>query len=409
MLSKLLSEKDMEIHKFVNNLEIKLQDKETLLLELKTQKEELQADFTYNLSLLKSRDSELLQLEKVVGLKDLELREKQEEIHLLSAKLKEEEEKYMHLKNYLKEQEQIYSLNISKTKQEFQEKFYTRDKQELVFTERIQELTSKLREKEEEIIQENQRNNCEKKNSSDKTLLEILNIRACFQEKLHILSSDLRKQEELVKEKEFLLQDLTLQNNFKFKKIQNLEQEIIDCRNAENISQVKIEHLVEEISQLETRIENIEKENQDLIGNFGIKQEENSRKMQELDEIISGLSQRNEFLKKDFTDKIATKEEELKELSLENKILLVKLDQEKNIKAAEKEMYLRNQEAISVNLKLKDEELQELKTRIQGLEGDFGQKSKKLDRVGGLLRDLEMENHDLKRKISFGNLLNYLI
>ena len=54
MLSKLLSEKDMEIHKFVNNLELKLQDKEALLVELKAQKEELQADFTYNLSLLKS-------------------------------------------------------------------------------------------------------------------------------------------------------------------------------------------------------------------------------------------------------------------------------------------------------------------------------------------------------------------
>lgn len=408
MLSKLLSEKDMEIHKFVNNLEVKLQEKETLLLELKAQKEELQSDFTYNLSLLKSRDSELVQLEKVIGQKDYKLKEKQEEIQILSAKLKEEEEKSLHLKNYLKEQEEIYSLNISKTKQDFKEKFYTRDKQELVFTEKIQELAGKLKEKEEEICQEIHRHNFEQKNNSDKNLLEILNIRACFQEELQILKDNLKKQEDLVKEKEFLLQDLTLQNDLKFKKILKLEQDIIDLKNAENDSEIKRGQLVTEISQLESRIEKIEKENHDLISGFEIQREENTGKIKELDEIISGLSQRNEYLKNDFTDKISLKEEELKDMITENKILLVKLDQEKSIKAAEKEMYLKNQEEISMNLKVRNGELQELKDKFKGLETDFGQKSNKLDNVCALLRDLEMENHDLKRKISFGILLHKL-
>jgi hypothetical protein len=409
MLSKILSEKDMEIHKFVNNLEVKLQEKEGVLMELKAQKEELLSDFKYNLSLLRERDQELVELETILQGKDIEILQRDAEIKKLKGKLLEEEEKIKDLKNYLKEQEEFNSMNFKNTEKDFQERFYTRDKQELVFKERIQELSILLKEKEDELLQEIQKNSSRQKNISEKNLLEIMNIRASFEEKITELQGVITKHGIVVNEKECLLQDLTLQNDTKYRKITSLEEKIVEFEISKKESEEERRQLVTEFSQLQNRIEEMEQDMKECRKNFESKEQENAKNVQELDEIISGLSQRNEFLKKQFTERITLLEEELKELVLENEILFVKLDQEKSIKESEKEMYLKNQDCISGDLQAKTNELHDFKKEIICLESDFRRKIEQLDKVNKDLKDLEIENHELRRKLNLGNLMVDLI
>lgn len=409
MLSKILSEKDMEIHKFVNNLEVKLQEKEGLLAELKAQKEELQSDFKYNLSLLRERDQELVELEIILQEKDTEILQRDAEIKKLKGKLSEEEEKTKDLKNYLKEQEEFHSMNFKNTEKDFQERFYTRDKQELVFKERIQELSNLLKEKEEELLHEIQKNSSRQKNISEKKLLEIINVRASFQEKISELQDVITKHGIIANEKECLLHDLTLQNDTKYRKIISLEEKIVEFETSKKDSEEERRQLVTEVSQLQNRIDEIEQEMKECLKNFELKEQENAKNVQELDDIISGLSQRNEFLKKEFTDRISLLEEELKELVLENEILFVKLDQEKSIKESEKEMYLKNQDCISGDLQAKTNELHDLKNEKMSLESDFKRKSEQLDKVNKHLKDLEIENQELRRRFNLGNFMVHLI
>ena len=406
MLAKLLSEKDFEITNFVNDLESKLKEKQETLKKVYAQKDELEKDFRYNLSLLKDRDEELLALENELSLKDVELKQLQEEKFKLISKAHESEEKYKDLKCCLKEQENVYLDKLSKSKEDIEKTFLSRDKKELVFVEKIQELSNRVREKEEELFQEIQKNNNEKKKNSDFCLLEMLKIRQDYQEKLQSLQDSLSKEGEKVREKEFLLHDLTLQNDFKFKKIQSLEEEIIKYKNLEKENQNTREIFQDEKSGLEKLITKLENQAENSNEKFQKQEKDNLKKMQELDEIISGLSERNEFLKNEFKQKFTLMEEEMKEVVLEKQVVNIKLEQERGIKEAQKEFYLQKQEEFFGNLKEKEIEFKVLHGKYTNLEDDCRQQSLKLDKMKSFVHELDKEKLELRRKFSLGILLN---
>ena len=128
--------------------------------------------------------------------------------------------------------------------------------------------------------------------------------------------------------------------------------------------------------------------------------------MQELDEIISGLSERNEFLKNEFKQKLTLMEEEIKEVVLEKQVVNVKLEQERGIKEAQKEFYLKKQEEFFGNLKEKEIEFKVLQGKYTSLEDDCRQQSLKLDKMKSFVHELDKEKLELRKKFSLGILLN---
>ena len=392
----------MEIHKFVNNLEVKLQEKEGVLSELKAQKEELQSDFKYNLSLLRERDQELIEFEKVLQEKDAEIHARDAEIKRLKGKLSDELDVNKNLKNYIKEQEEIHSLNFRKTTSEFQEQFYTKDKQELVFTSRIQELSLLLSQKEEELLGEIQKNNSAKEKISQQNLLGMVNVNLCFQDKIQELQELVKKQDILLMEKDCLLNDLTLQNDFKYRKISSLEEKIVDLDTCNQLLEEEKRQLEEEKEVLQIKVVEIEKEMNAFNMTSNMMEQENERKVSELDDIICGLSLRNEFIKKECTDLLSQKEDELKELKVEIEVLMVKLEQEKSIKESEKNMFLKNEERMAVDLQSKNKEILDFRIKISALESDFKQTREQLDNVNGYLKKLESDNQELRQRLKLG-------
>ena len=120
------------------------------------------------------------------------------------------------------------------------------------------------------------------------------------------------------------------------------------------------------------------------------------------------MSQRNDFLKKDFKEKMLLKENQFKALELENQVLAVKLDQERGIKESEKEFYQRKQDGILVDLREKEKEIHVFKENFVALEYHNMQNCQKLDELNTYVKKIEREKMDFERKLNSGRLICWL-